>query len=427
MATSPVWNNEVLRDQNGNPLSFGQIYCYAGGSWTVELQDPVQLDVNGIVADFQIPGNVYCNLKLVDQYGNTQRIVDPIYAIPPPWSAGFEYDGGGGGNGNGGTYSGVVSDDAGVYSLGFGQNSTYGGTASSSNGGNSYVLNTSLPTGYISQIMFNGTYFVALISGYIYFSTNLTSWTTNGISYNVYQMYRDVGTEAIYFTPFGATSPNTNLYRIAPNTTTITQIINNAPGPNLSTYETSILTANGITVSTYGSYPNYSAWWSTDQGVTWTQSSTSFSGNDLFGLGFTNGKWMIVSGTFVSPYPTNVWTSTDGKSWSLVDSTTTAPPTQNAIYTFNNLFLQFQGTQLYSSPDGVVWTVHSLPIYGFGFAVGTTRAYLYGPSGIYETIDALTYTATTVTNYVNDIYVGGNTLASVSTNGTAPAYIYKRS
>jgi hypothetical protein len=429
MATSPVWNNVVLCDQNGNPLSNGFIYCYAGDSWTVELQEPVQLNAQGIAVNFQIPANVYCNLKLTDQYGNFQRVVDPVVGIPAPpepWGLSFEYDGGGGGNGNGGTYQAIVSDDAGVYSIAYG---SYGfdGTASSSNGGNTYALYTNLPTGFVSGIMFNGTYFVALISGMIYFSTDLVSWTTDGVNYGVYQIFRDPGTEAIYFAPYGGTPPNTTLYRIAPNSNTVTLIINNAPGPNLATYVTSILTHGGITVSTYGSYPTYSAWWSADGGVTWTESATDLSGNDWFGLGYANGIWMLVAGAFVPPYPTNVWTSTDGKSWTEVDSTPTSPPEQNAIYTFNNLFMQFQGTNLYTSPDGITWTTTALPVYGFGFTPGPTRGYLYGPSGIYETTDGINYTATSITDYTNDVYVGGDTLAVTSTYGGAPVFIYKRS
>ena len=89
--------------------------------------------------------------------------------------------------------------------------------------------------------------------------------------------------------------------------------------------------------------------------------------------------------------------------------------------------MQFQGTQLYTSPNGVTWTTINLPVYGFGFTPGPVRGYLYGPQGIYETTDGVTYTASNLTSYTSDVYVGGDTLALVSSYGSAPAYIYKRS
>jgi len=421
MATCPVWNDGVLYDLNGNPLSNGFIYCYQGGSWTIQLQPPVQLNSDGSTGGtFTIPSSVYCNLKLTDQYGNVIQVIDPVVGVPPPWNLSGS-SGGGGGNSGGSTFQSIVSDDAGIYALAAGNgNSIY-----TANGGTSWQAETTYPGGYYSNVQFNGTYFVALsFSGTLYFSSNLVSWVTGPTISGAYNLYLDAGTGAIYLHPFGSGSGVT-VYRNAPNTDTVTEILANQPGPNFGAYPP-ILTANNITVSTYGSYPTYTAYWSSDGGVTWTASSTNFgSGNILYGLGYNGSIWLLITAnTGLTGTPTQSWTSVDGKTWTQVLSTLSNPPYQTQLWTFNGLFIQAYGAAYCYSSDGINWTqTFSLP-YAYGLATSSTRAYLWGPYGISESTDGINYTATNVTTSVNDLVASGLVLA-ITTNGTN-AQVFKR-
>ena len=346
----------------------------------------------------------------------------------PPWEQGYEGTGGGG-NSNGGAFQSIVSDDVGLYGLALGGS----GTVSTSDGGESWITNNEFPdpSGY-GDILFNGTYFVVLgfDTEYIYFSTDLTTWSTNNIAYtSAYQLYQDPATQAIYFGTPGS-GANINVYRIAPNANTVVKIIDTAPGPNFATYGTAVLTQGGITVSSYGVYPTYNPYYSTDGGVTWTISPTNFgSGNILYTLANNGSTWLFITANEgVMGTPTQSWTSTDGINWTQVASTTSTPPYQNEVLTFKGKFYQWQGNSLASSSDGITWSSQTIAMSTIiGITVSSTRMYVYGPTGILESGDGSTFSTTAVTKYTNDVVSAGMILAIASTGGAAPDFIYQRS
>lgn len=341
--------------------------------------------------------------------------------ITGPWT--LVYTDSGSGNSNGSSYQQVVSDDAGTYGMATGGP----GTSSSSDGGNTWSLNTNFPNDVPDNISFNGTYFIALdpYQAEIYSSQDLVTWTTVGSSPG-YQLYRDASTGAVYFLPY-PTSTNIDVYRIAPNSNVIDQIINAAPGPSFVTYGNPVLTANGITVSSFGAYPTYTMWYSVDFGVHWQESPTTIS-QDYFGLAYNGTTWLLVTQEFSAPYANHSWTSTDGINWTDSYSSVNGPPFANEVTAFNGLFLQWQGDTIYSSPDGISWASTTVDLsYIDSITVDSERAYVYGyagSAGIFESTDGLIWTATNVTPSTNDVYSGGLILAASGSG--SPAFVYKR-
>ncbi len=389
--------------------------------------DPYNNTPNDLVyTDYNTDGvNYYYYVAAQDNQGNTTP--SAVQHCSSEWS--LVYTGSGSGNSNGGAFQSIVTNDVGTYSMVTGGP----GTVSSSDGGNTWASNTTFPgPNAPGTPLFNGTYFVALDAfgtQQAYFSTDLQTWTTDGNNLGVYQLTQDIGTGAIYAVPYTSSS-NVVLWRNAPNSNSFTKVLNEVPGPSPTTYGNLFLTAGGITVSSYGRYPNYAAWWSTDGGVTWTESASSLTGNDFYGLAYNGAIWLLVAATFTPPdYPTTAYTSTDGKNWTLVDTTTTAPPFDAPIVTFGNKFIQWYGTELYTSTDGITWTTINIPgiLSIQGVTPSSTRVYVWGIGGIYESTDGVTYTASVVTMDTNDVDASGlPVLAITSTMGSSPVNIYKR-
>lgn len=348
----------------------------------------------------------------------------------PGWVLNYSASGGGnGGCGGGSGYSEIVSDDAGTYAMATGGP----GTVSTSNGGGSWSSNSSFPSFYPPlSPLFNGTYFIAIddFTGYIYFSTDLNTWTTNSVDYGVYRLVQDPTTLAIYFSPYTGTS-NVYLYRIAPNSSTITTVVNNTAGPNLGT---NVITANGVTICGYGEYPNYSLWYSSNGGVTWTQSSTSFTENILYDVAYNDdfGVFAVLTDNVGLGYVSQLWISTDGTTWTQQSS---GLGIYYYLFSYGGYFINYSGTQIYTSPDGIGWTPQTLNCYIEGITITPTRMYVYGSPtiasfepGIYESTDGITYTRTTVDYPVSQVVsTPGATYAIASDYLNNTADIYKRS
>jgi hypothetical protein len=92
LVLSPVWNGQQFLDQNGNLLAGGQIYTYAGGSFTVQQTtytddsgdtpntNPIILNASGNMdTGFWITEGVYYNYQLLDTYGNQIMISENVY------------------------------------------------------------------------------------------------------------------------------------------------------------------------------------------------------------------------------------------------------------------------------------------------------------------------------------------------------------
>lgn len=528
MATSPVWNDITLLDLNGNILSFGQIFIYAGGSWTIQASAPVTLDINGTTGGaLTLPSGSFVNLKLTDTNGNLIAVRERIIGIDAPsapggnttcgtepltptltWTAssgplpianyqvwrstdpvtGFTsiatvantvltyvdtsavegttyyyyitaedtlhqmsipsvthsctasvpgawtlvYDFTPSGNSNGSSFQSIVSDNVG--SIAYASTGEPTNNALSTDGGATWTLNETYPGAFNGPVFFNGTYFVTLDdeSTFIYFTTDCETWTTDSVSTGSFNMVQDPTTQAIYLNDSSATSPNTILYRIAPNSNTVTKILNNVAGPNLGMSESpQVLTAGGLTLSSFGAFPLYQMWSSTDSGVTWTISPTSFGTENIFiGLGYNGTSWLLITANAaVAGFPTQSWISSDGINWTNSASTTVGPPYQGGIAVFDGLFYSSQGPSIASSPDGVTWTTvtNPFPDGSFGLVAGS-RLYLLSPDGIAESTDGITLTPTNVTSYANNLVTNSAvTLASgINFSSGSSATIYKR-
>ena len=102
------------------------------------------------------------------------------------------------------------------------------------------------------------------------------------------------------------------------------------------------------------------AMYSLDRGATWTTSPTTFPATG--GIGFSAGNLAFGAGLFVAPVSfTQMFLSTDGISWSL--AATSPAYTAVCVYFDNGVFVTFatNTSALYTSPDGITWTLRTLP------------------------------------------------------------------
>lgn len=101
------------------------------------------------------------------------------------------------------------------------------------------------------------------------------------------------------------------------------------------------------------------AMYSLDRGETWLSSPTTFPSTG--GSGFTSRNIAFGAGLFVAPVTaTQMFTSDDGINWSV--SAGPAIYTSVCIYFDNGTFITFatNTSALYTSPDGLAWTVRTL-------------------------------------------------------------------
>ena len=190
---------------------------------------------------------------------------------------------------------------------------------------------------------------------------------------------------------------------------------------------TKVVYGNGLFVAFSASSSQFST---SPDGITWTTRTlpAPIAGNNILGAAFGNGVFVI---TFSGA---NVGLSNDGINWR------TAPITSSAwsqVVFGNGLFVTVSstsGTTAASSPDGVTWTIRTLPStaswYSVGFGNGVFVATLSGASTTGAvSLDGITWTAMTMPSslqwqafaYGNGkilaIPRGPTTVAATSVNG----------
>jgi hypothetical protein len=105
---------------------------------------------------------------------------------------------------------------------------------------------------------------------------------------------------------------------------------------------------NGVFVTL--SYSNTNSAVSAD-GITWT--SGTIASNTWIGVAFGNGVFSAVANT-----GTAASSSTDGYTWT---ARTNVGAAKNAVTYGNNSFLAISNSDASTSPDGVTWTLRSVP------------------------------------------------------------------
>lgn len=137
--------------------------------------------------------------------------------------------------------------------------------------------------------------------------------------------------------------------RVAPSSKRWTTVAFGAPGSKLAVLA-------GLDTGTLLPCAAYS----TNFGVTWTASPTTFSG--LGGYGFGPYRLAYGNGIFVGLInAAATFTSTDGINWTLHSSTSSS--TAGRIDFGNGVFIQSvpNSAVCYTSPDGIAWTSRAMP------------------------------------------------------------------
>jgi hypothetical protein len=163
---------------------------------------------------------------------------------------------------------------------------------------------------------------------------------------------------------------------------------------------------------------------SSNDGITWTQGSTSLTGSSLYGLAYGAGK-------FVAQYNSGYAYSSDGSSWTKV---VTAEHGSRLIFANGNFMgLSGSGDSATVSVDGVNWTTTGDSVlrattiggftYGNGKFVGTTTAGL--SKAIYSSNNGLSWTTVSVPSqpYMGMAY-GNGLFVAVGNNSPTPQGIY---
>lgn len=141
------------------------------------------------------------------------------------------------------------------------------------------------------------------------------------------------------------------------------------------------------------------AMYSTDYGVTWQESPTSFP--DTSGYGFAYGAFAFnpTTGVYLGALnAAQMARSTDGQTWSIVGTPVIASASKMEAGGGVFVYQRSSSNQIYTSPDGLAWTARTLPVSktwgGIGYGSNGTWIVAAGEGDTARSIDGgATWTA----------------------------------